>query len=135
MFNQVLENFRQATEGTVQMQQEMFKKWINLWPGIPASLPSGGEQTQQFQRKWAETLGDLFKRQEEMIEAQFKAGIENIEKAFEVAGVKTPAELCAKSLELWQGCFANLRQVYEAQQRWFEMAMKKWPGLTTKGPQ
>jgi hypothetical protein len=49
MFNQVFENFRQATEATVKLQQEMFKTWINLWPGIPVASPSWAEQVEQFQ--------------------------------------------------------------------------------------
>ena len=48
MFTQVYENFRRATEATLQMQQEMFKTWINLWPVTPASPTFWGEQVQQL---------------------------------------------------------------------------------------
>jgi len=91
MFNQVLDNFRQATEATVHLQHEMFKKWIDLWPGIPvaASAPFG-EKAQEFQKKWADAFGDMLKRQREMTEANFKAGVQNIEKAFQIASAKTP---------------------------------------------
>jgi hypothetical protein len=110
----------------------MFKTWVNLWPGIPASSPAWGEQVQQFQKKWAETLGEMLKRQREVTGTQFKAGLQNIEKAFQVGEAKTPEELRTKSLELWRKCFDDLRQVYEAQLRGFEMAMEKWAELTTK---
>jgi hypothetical protein len=132
MFNQVIDNFRQATEGTVQLQQEIFKKWINLWPGIPAATPNWPEQAQQFQKKWADTVADLLKRQREITEANFKAGLANIQKAFQVAEAKTPEEIRAKSLELWQQCFDNLRKVYESQLHGIEIAMEKWTGLMTK---
>src|SRR5947208_1997110 len=100
MFNQIFENFRQATEATVQLQQEMFKTWINLWPGIPASSSSGEEQVAQFQKKWAAALNDMLRRQREVTAAHFKAGLQNLEKAFQIGEAKTPEDLRAKSLEL-----------------------------------
>ncbi len=116
----------------MQLQQEMFKNWINLWPGIPTATPAWGEQVQRFQKKWAETLGDMLKRQREVTGAHFKAGLQNIEKAFQIGEAKSPEELRVKSMELWRKCFDDLRQVYEAQLHGFEMAMEKWAELTTK---
>jgi hypothetical protein len=134
MFNQVVDNFRQATEGTVQLQQEIFKKWLNLWPGTSSGAPSWPDQARDFQKKWVETVGDLLKKQREVTETHFKAGIENIEKAFQVAEAKTPGEIRAKSIELWQQCFDNLRKVYEAQLRGVEVVMEKWSGFITNKP-
>jgi Asp-tRNA(Asn)/Glu-tRNA(Gln) amidotransferase A subunit family amidase len=127
MFEKVVENFRQATEATIQLQQEMFKKWISLWPIAPASA-TWGEQAKEFQKKWTEAINDLAKKQAEVIEAQFKAGLANIEKTFKLAEAKTPEDLRTKSLELWQQCFDNLRLVNEAQLRGFEAVMEKWCG-------
>jgi hypothetical protein len=132
MFNQVVDNFRQATESTVQLQQEMFRKWITLWPTVPVTAPSWPDQVQQFQKKWAEVVGDIAKRQREMTETTFKAGLQNIDKAFQVGEAKTPEEFRARTQELWQKCFDNLGQVYEAQLRGFEMAMAKWSEMVTK---
>jgi hypothetical protein len=134
MFNQVFENFRQATQTTVQMQQEMFKTWMKLWPGIPEDSHSWGEQVEQFQKKWAAVVSDLLKRQQEVTGAHFKAGLQNIERAFQVGEIKTPEDLRVKSIELWKKCFDDLRLVYEAQLRGFGTAMEKWIELTTKVP-
>lgn len=131
MFQNVMENFRQASEATVHLQQEMFKNWINLWPSLSAASPNG-EAAQQFQKKWAESLGELVKKQNEVTETQFKAGLQNIEKAFGLAQAKSPEELRAKSLELWQQCFDNLKQVTEAQLKGFESAMEKWCKMMKK---
>lgn len=133
MFQNVMENFRQATEATVHLQQEMFKKWIGLWPSLPTATP-WGEEAKKFQKKWAETMEELVKKQSVVSEAQFKAGLQNIEKAFQLAEAKSPEDLRAKSVELWQQCFDNLKQVYEAQLRGFESAMDKWCKLMTKSP-
>jgi hypothetical protein len=132
MFNQVFENLREATQVTVHLQQEMFKAWIKLWPGIPAATPSWAEQAQQFQKKWAKTMGDMIKQHKEVTEAYFKAGLQNIEKAFQLGEAKTAEELRAKSVELWQKCFDDLRQVYESQLHGFETVIEKWAELTTK---
>jgi hypothetical protein len=131
VFNQVYENFRRATETTVQLQQEMFKTWINLWPGVPVTSPAWGEQVHRFQKRWGETVGDILKRQRDMTSANYKAGLKNIEKAFQLGESKTPEELRSKSIELWQKCFEDLGQVYEAQLRGFESAMEKWVEITT----
>jgi len=117
------------TEATVGMQQEMFKKWFSLWPGIPAIPnypPSAPEQVKQFQKKWAETVNDLLKRHRETVETQFKAGQQNIEKAFQFGEAKTPEEMRAKSLELWQKCIDSVHQSSEAQIRDFQVAVEKW---------
>jgi hypothetical protein len=133
MFNQALENFREAAQTTVQLQQEMFKTWIKLWPGIPVAPPSWGDQVQQFQKRWAKAIGDMIKQHKEATEVHFKAGLQNIEKAFQIGEAKTPEVLRSKSLELWQKCFEDLRQVYEAQLHGFEKMVEKWTELTTKG--
>ena len=132
MFQSIFDNFRRATETTVQMQQEMFKTWMNLWPGVQNASPAFGEQIQQFQKKWTETVGDLIKRQREATEGHFKTGLQNIEKAFQLGGMKTPEDLRAKSMELWQKCFEDLRQVYEAQLHGFEAILAKWSEFTPK---
>jgi hypothetical protein len=131
MFDKVFENFRKATEATVHLQQEMFKTWLNLWPGVPESSPTFEEQVQQFQKKWAEIVGDLLKKQRELTGAHFKAGLQNIEKAFQIRDAKSPEELRAKSIELWKKCFDDLRQVFETQLHGFEAAIEKWAELAT----
>ena len=36
MYDQVLDNFRRATESTMQLQQELFKNWTHQWMQSPA---------------------------------------------------------------------------------------------------
>ena len=117
MFDQVFDNLRKATEASVQLQQDLFKRWISLWPGVPASPAPAGEQVLQFQRKWGEIVGELVGKQRESLEAQFSAGLRNIEEAFRVAEAKDPEELRNKTVELWKKIFDSLRQASEAQLR------------------
>src|SRR5262249_36092870 len=101
MFEPVFESLKKATDATIQAQQEMFRKWVTLWPGLPLTPPPWGEQVQQFQKKWTEFVNEVVKRQCEALEAQFKTGLKNLEDAFRLAEVKSPEELRAKTLELW----------------------------------
>jgi hypothetical protein len=86
----------------------------------------------QFQKKSAEAFGDLLKRQRDMIGANYKAGLKNIEKAFQIGEAKTPEEMRTRSIELWQNCFEDLGKVCEAQLRGFEAVIEKWGETTTK---
>jgi predicted protein tyrosine phosphatase len=133
MFEQVFENLRKATEASIQVQQEMFKKWVSLWPGVTPSAAAEGEPVTKFQKKWAEIVSDLVKKQRETLEAQFSAGLRNMEQAFHFADAKDPEELRAKTIEFWQKSFDCLRQMYDAQVRDFQNAAARWTELFTKG--
>jgi len=135
MFDQVFEGMRKATEASVQMQQEGFKKWLSLWPGVPAAAPLWGEQVlrlQEVRQKWAEVVHDLLRRQREMTEASFKAGLQNIEKAFQLAEARNAEELRARTMERWRQCFESLRQASEAPLHEFQAATERWLELMGK---
>ena len=132
MFDTAFESMRKATESTFQIQQEAFKQLAGAWPGFPPSQPAPIEQVLRFQRKWAEVMCDLVKKQSESFEAQFKAGLANIEEAFRLGTVKDPEELRARTMELWQKTFDCLRRSYEAQQRDFQTAATRWTELMMK---
>jgi hypothetical protein len=134
MFVPVLENMGKITGATVEMQHELFNKWLSMWPGVPVvpSYPSAWkEQVQRFRKRWAETVGELMKRQRETTEAQFKAGLQNIEKAFQIGEITNPEELRARTIELWQKCFEAVLRLSEAQTRDFQVAVEKWLELVT----
>lgn len=131
MFDQVFDSLRKATEETVRLQQEMFKKWVSLWPGLP--LPgSWNEQAQEFNKKWTDAANEVLRRQRETMQSQFEAGLQNIEKAFQICEAKSGEELRSKTVELWQKCFYSLRQAFEAQMRDYQVAIGKLVELTTK---
>jgi hypothetical protein len=132
MFASAFDGFQKATEANLQFQQEMYKKWVSLWPGVPAYQNVPAEQVQKFQKKWGEFVSDLIKQQGEFIDAQFKQGVQSVEKFFQFGEIKSPEELRTKFLEVWQQCFESLRQAYEAQIKDFQKATGKWFDLVTK---
>jgi hypothetical protein len=132
MFEHVFENLRKATESTVQVQQEMFRKWASLWPGVSPAPSPWSNDVKEFQKKWSETVAELLKKQRESLETQFSAGLKNIEEAFHLTKAEDPEEFRAKTLELWRKSFDHLRQASEAQLRDFQAAVEKWTELMAK---
>jgi hypothetical protein len=132
MSDTAFECMRKAGESTFRMQQDMFKQLVGAWPGVPPSRPATAEQILRFQRKWAEIMCDLARNQTECFEAQFKAGLINIEEAFRLGTVKDPEELRARTVGLWQKTFDCLRRSYEAQLRNFQTAATRWAEVTMK---
>ncbi len=132
MFDPVFESFRKITEASLHVQQEMFQKAASMWMGMPAAGPPGVEKVRQFQKKWAEFVGELLKRQRQMTETQFKTGLESIENAFHLGEAKSIEEVRARTLELWQKVFESVKQAYEAQIHEVQGALEKWTEMMTK---
>jgi hypothetical protein len=133
MFDSVFESLKKATDVTVEMQQELFKKWASLWPGPTPPAGFWGEQGSKFQRKWAEAVEELLKKQREALEGQLTAGLQNLEAAFRLAEASDLNELRTRTVELWQKSFDCLKQTLETQAREFQAAANQWKDVMTKG--
>jgi hypothetical protein len=132
MFEPMFDNLRKATEMTIQIQQEMLKKWTTLLPNSPS--PAGwSEQVQRMQKKWVEIIEETLKKQREVLESQCNAGLKGLESAFDLADIKDYSQLRGKTTELWQKSFDSLRQAFEGQLHSYQFAMGKWMELMTKG--
>jgi hypothetical protein len=132
MFDPVFESLRIATESTIGMQQELFKKWISAWPGFSPYRAAGTGDVVGFQKKWAEIVDELIKKQGESMEKAFNGGLRNIQDAFRVAETKDVGEMREKTVELWKKTFECLRQANEAQIANFGTAVSKWTELMMK---
>ena len=132
MFEPIFDSMRKAIELNLQFQQDLFKRWAALWPGAPSGTgPSWVEQAQKFQKRWAEAVADLARQQRETMEAQFTAGMKQIEEAYHLAEVKDVETLRARALEMWQKTFQLMQQFNEAQIRNFQAAIGKWAEMMT----
>src|SRR6478609_414282 len=98
MFDQVFDNFRKATETTLQAQQELFRQWTSQWPMYPITPTTPGspgavsEQVRTFQKQWADSVTTLMTRHCEALDAQYRAGIKTIEDALRTTEAKSPEE-------------------------------------------
>jgi hypothetical protein len=136
MIDQVFDNFRKASESTLQMQQELFKQWTSQWSGAaptPAGTPAAlAEQAHSFQKRWLETVTELMNKHRESLDAQYKAGIKAIEESFKVAEAKTPDDYRRLTEDLWRKGFESLKSSTESQIRDFQSAVQKWFELMAK---
>jgi len=114
--NGILDSVRKTTESSVAFQQDLFRRWVSLWPGVPVSVIPLSE-LEKLGRKWVEMLGELFQRENDALAVQLKIGFGNIEKLFRLAEEKDPEQLRTKAVELWQKAFDDLRQISETQMR------------------
>ena len=139
MIDQVFDNFRKASESTVQLQQELLKQWTSQWtaaaptlPGMPSDPTAWTQQAQTFQKRWLDTLAEMMNKHRESLDAQYKAGIRAIEESFRVNEAKSPDDYRRMTEELWRKSFENLKSSTEAQIRDFQAASQKWCELVAK---
>jgi hypothetical protein len=135
MLVQVIDNFRKASESTLQMQQDLFKKWTSQWPTTSAGAPGTApwaEQAQAFQKQWLESVTESMTKHREKLDAQYKAGISAIEDAFKVTEAKTPEDYRRMTEELWRKSFETLKSSAETQVHDFEKAVEKWFEMLAK---
>lgn len=132
MIEPVFEALRRATEFNVQLQQEVFKKWFSLGPGLVAPPTGAAEQFGKVKKEWGAFTAELVKKQRGALESQFSAGLQVVEEAFQLAEAKDPEELRAKTFELWQKALDCQRQLYEGQMRDFQDVVTKWTDLWKK---
>jgi hypothetical protein len=129
MFDQVFENLHKATESSVKMQQEMFQKWVSGFPTAVPSMPNPMDAMSDWRKKWEEASADMLKRQKELVDQNFEAGLKSLEDIFSVADSKSPEEYQEKVMELYRKSFESLRQLSEAQMNEFRAAADKWTEL------
>jgi hypothetical protein len=138
MFDQVFDNFRKATESTLQAQQDLFRQWMSHWPMFPIAptAPSGAtgvsEQVRSFQKQWTDSVTALMTRHCEALDAQYRAGIKTIEDALRTTEAKSPEEFRKLTEELWRKSFEVLKQTIENQIRDLQAAVEKWSDLMTQ---
>jgi hypothetical protein len=136
MLDQVFDNFRKATETTLQAQQDLFRQWMSQWPMLPmAPTPSGAgmtEQARSFQKQWTDSVTALMTKHCESLDTQYRAGIRAIEDALRTTEAKSPEEFRQLTEELWRKSFEVLKQTIENQIRDFQVAVEKWSELMTQ---
>jgi len=138
MFDQVFDNFRKASETTLQAQQDLFHQWMSQWPMFsmdstpPASKGVVTEQARSFQKQWTDTATALMTKHCEALDAQYRAGIRTIEDALRTTEAKSPEEFRQLTEELWRKSFEVLKQTIENQIRDFLIAVEKWSELMTQ---
>lgn len=141
MFDQILDNFRKATESTIKLQQEMTQQWFQQWASIPG-LPNPGNMfgttaaaapVANAPKQASEAVTELLNKHLKTLDAQYRAGIRTIEDAFRVLEAKDLAQFRKLTEELWRQSFNSLKTVIESQLRDFQAATEKGIEAVSKG--
>jgi len=136
MYGQVVENMLKFSDSAIQMQHDLFKKWVSLFPAFtPTTAAATGAPADPmtYPKKGLEIIGELIQKECEALEAHFKVGMRNIEDACQLVKAKDADELRAKTAEIWQRSVEAIRQASETRVRDFKYAASKWTDVVTKG--
>jgi hypothetical protein len=129
--NGIIDSVRKTTESSVAMQQELFHRWVNFWPGAPVAVIPFGE-LQKVRKKWVEMLGEIFQQENDTLEIQIKLGFGIIENLFRLSEAKDPEQLRTKTVEFWQKTFDDLRTIFETQMQSIQSSVGKLTAVANK---
>jgi hypothetical protein len=133
LFEQVIENFRKTAETTLSAQKELYQLWQSSWAGIGQPQMPWLDQLREFQQSWSNTVVDLARKHREMLDRQYKAGINALEEAFGVCESSDPEEFRKRAEKLCRNNLDCLKEISEAQIQEFQNATTKWIEFMTKG--
>ena len=132
MLEQAFENLKKATESSVRLQQEMFQKWVEAFPAAGVSaMPTPADEMKKWRQKLEQISAEMLKKQKELVDKNYDAGIKALEDIFAVTEATSPQEYQQKVTELYQKSFESLRHLSEAQMNEFRSAAEKWTELMT----
>ena len=127
MFDQLFENFRKASESSLQAQQEMFKQWMQQWPATPPGANAvTPEWSINLQKRWMESMTETLNRHREVLDTTYRSGIQVIEQTFRVTDAKSPDEYQRLVQDLWRKLSETFKEQSEAQVRGFQKAAERW---------
>ena len=132
LYDEVLKNMRQAAEANLKMQQEMFRQWSTLWPGYPNPQTAWLDKVRDFQRQWGNTISDLARKHQNVIDRQYQAALESLDEALRVSEASNPEEFRKRTEQLCRKSLDCVREISEAQMKEFQEAVSKWSELATK---
>ena len=132
IFEETFTNLSKAAEANLKMQQEIFRQWTTMWPGIPSPQTVWLDKMRDFQKQWTQTVSDLARRHRETVDRQYQAALESLDAALRVSESTTPEEYRRRSAQLCRETIACMREVSETQIKEFQDAMTQWSDLVTK---
>ena len=100
MFEHAFENLKKATESSVKLQQEMFQKWVEAFPAaVSPTSPMPADAVTKWRHSMEETTAEMLKKQKELVDQNYDAGIKALQDIFAVAESTSPEEYREKVTE------------------------------------
>jgi hypothetical protein len=134
MFDQLLESFRKASESSLfSQQQQLFKQWLQQWPGAASPNPSlHADWPQSLQKQWLDSMGELLNRHRELLDANYRKGTQLLEQAARASDSKSPDEYRRLLEDIWRTVSDTLKEQTEAQVRDIQKATQRWLDIAPK---
>ena len=121
MIDQIIENFRRASESSLQMQQEAFKQLSQQWSGLtPGSAGSSTDWGSSVHKRSIDLTIESMNRNCESLEQMYRSGIGLVEQALRVSEAKSPEDYRRMVDELWRKLFTTFKEQSEVQLREFQ---------------
>ena len=138
MFEQIFDEYRKAVESSIEMQQEMYRQWMNGWPVKPpdsAPEPIRGWSRSRFcyQKRWSHTLAETMEKHREALNEQYKEGIMAISSAFRTTEAKTPEEFWRLTQEFWRKSIDSYKTAFQTQSKYVQDLAQMWLDMFTTG--
>lgn len=135
VMEEIFQNIRKTAETTMKMQQEVVSQWTSMWPGVPTPHTAWLNQMQGFRKQWAETVSDLARKHQDVIQSQYQSMVESLNAALNLTDASTPEEIRRRSEQFCRKTLDCMKEMTEVQVREFKDAITKWTDLLAKaGP-
>lgn len=132
VFEEIFTNISKAAEANLKMQQELFRQWTSMWPGMPAPQAVWIDKVRDFQRQWTQAVSDVARRHRETVDRQYQAALENLDAALRVTESTNPEEYRRRAEQLCRKTIDCMREMSETQIKEYQDTMTKWTELVTK---
>ena len=139
MFEQIFDQYRTAVESSFEMQQELYRQWMNGLPIKPPDLGSGTdsgavkEQIRSYQERWSRTLAETLEEHRKVLNQQYEQGIDAISSAFRATEAQTPEEFWRLTQEFWRKSIDSFKAAFQTQTKYVQNLANMWLDLFTKG--
>ncbi len=139
MFEQIFDEYRNAVDSSLKIQQEMYREWMNGWPVKSPDVAAGAdrgsvkEQICSYQKEWSHTLAEAMDKHRKSLTEQYKSGILAIGSAFETTEAKTSEEYWRLTQEFWRKSIDSYKTAFEAQSHYVQDLAQMWLDMRTKG--
>ncbi len=114
IFEEVFQNIRKASEANLKLQQEVFRQWTSLWPGMSTPQTVWTDKVRDLQTKLSSTISDLARKHREVVDKQYDAAIESLDSALRMSESTTPEEFRRRGTILPQDDRGRPRNVRDA---------------------
>jgi hypothetical protein len=128
VFEQVIQNMRQATESSLKMQQDVLKQWTSLWPafnGFPTTQSVWTDKILEFRREWTSAISDLAHKHKHTLDRQYEAALESLDEALRVGQSSTPEDFRKRTEQFCRKALECMRDASEAQMKEYQQTLDK----------